>query len=164
MTAGKGDKRGYSWETFTAGNTAAQKHGAYSSRNVEPLAREIATELRKIAEYDYLSTPRFAGRLMDYARAEASLRLYSAWTESMTIEELTTAQRTHPPLEIERRMGSTVEHLAVRLGFYPEVPPDVAKDIAASRRTLAKRAEAKQMEADLRTAIGEQRGKWWDGL
>lgn len=148
--------RGYSWETFTTGNTAAQKSGARSPRIVEPIAKKIAKKLRAIPELDYLSTSRFAGPLMDYARAEASLRLYKAWIDNMSIEEQATTLRTNPPIEIERRMGSRVDTLADRLGLFPRVSPEVAVEIAAARKTLARRAEGKQLQADLRTALRQQ--------
>ena len=141
--------RGYSWETFTAGNTAAQKSGARSPRIVKPIAK-IAKKLRAIPELDYWSTRRFAGPLMDYARAEASLRLYTS------IEEQATTLRTNPPIEIERRMGSRVDTLADRFGLFLRVRPDVAAAIAASRRTLARRAEGKQLQANLRTVLRQQ--------
>ena len=149
--------RGYTWETFTAGNTAAQTHGAYSSRNVDPIAKEIARELRAMPEFDYLDTPRFSEPLWEYAQAQARVRLLQAWMADMPMELQVTAQRgSTPPLELLRQLETRVYTLADRLGFFPTMSTAVADNIRAARVTLTRTAARKALQADLRASLSEQ--------
>lgn len=149
--------RGYSWDPFIAGNTAAVSHGASSARSVDPIAREIARELRAMPEFDYLSTPRFTEPLWAYAQAQAKVQLVRSWVEDMPIEQQAFAQRgTTPPLELLRQLEGRAGTLADRLGFFPTMSPDVAADIVAARVTLARRAERKALHDDLRASLTQQ--------
>jgi hypothetical protein len=50
-TGGKGPARGYKWDQFEAGNTAAQKHGAWSERTVSPIAADLEQGLHATAPW-----------------------------------------------------------------------------------------------------------------
>ncbi|GGF11370.1 hypothetical protein [Subtercola lobariae] len=141
------------------GNRGTVIHGSRSERHVEPIARQIAKDLRATAGLDYLSTPRFAGPLMDYCRAEARARLLEVWMQDMSMEKQAGAGRVgDPPLEMLRQAEVRARGLAIRIGLYPDVPEDVQEQIAAARKTLAKRADAKQLQANLRESIAAD----WD--
>ena len=149
--------RGYSWAPFVDGNTAAQTHGMYSARNVEPIARQIAADLRATDGLDYLDTPRFREALWTYAMAAAKAELVQRWLNGMTPAEQFTATRgKDSPSELLRQMQGHAGRLGDRIGLFPVVADDVADDIAASRKTLARRAERKALQADHRSALREQ--------
>ena len=135
------------------GNRGPLLHGAYSVRHVEALAEQIAAEMR--ADIDYLRAPRFAERLGAYSRAEARARLYGAWVESLTIAEAATNPDGDPPLEVLRKLQTRAGNVADLIGLSPLGASAIADDIAAARKTLAKRAERDQLQTDLVEAARE---------
>jgi len=64
-----GDARGYSWPPFEPGNTKGRRHGAFSKREIEPLADDLALEVTEKAPW--ASADHFAPGVRRYARAEA---------------------------------------------------------------------------------------------
>ncbi len=159
---GKGPARGYSWDPFVAGNTAALTHGAFSARLVLPLARQIVKDLRSTPGLEHLQAPLFADRLQAYATAEASARLIDAWVGTLTVAEQSTTARTDPPLELLRQAQTRAGNLAARIGLYPQITDDVAADIVKALTMLARRAERraerKQWHEDL---VAGARKAWY---
>ena len=140
---------------LSVGNRGPLTSGAYSPRHVEPLAAQIAAELK--ADLDYLRTPRFAERLWTYSRAEASARLYGAWVDTLYMAEAATNPDGDPPLEVLRKLQTRAGNLADLIGLSPLGASAIADDIAKSRATLARRAERTQLQADLRESIRRAR-------
>ena len=141
------------------GNDKAVTHGVYSDVRVEALAKQIVKRLRATEGLDYLSAPRFTGPLWDYARARARSNMYHEWCDALPIEQQTQAERgVTPPLEKARQLSVRAAGLGARIGLQPVITDEVADEIAAARTTIAKRAEAKQLQADLRDAIAAD----WD--
>ena len=71
--------RGYSWPPFQPGNSAAQRHGAYSPRAWRPLADRIAGELPDIAPW--CTRPTYGPAVAAWARTEAQLQLVMTWLD-----------------------------------------------------------------------------------
>lgn len=69
--------RGYSREPFQPGNTVARRHGAYSEREIGPLAEEVEASLPTMAPHT--SQPCFAPARRRYARAEAIASTLWRW-------------------------------------------------------------------------------------
>jgi hypothetical protein len=67
--------RGYSWPPFEPGNEVALRHGAYSPRRVDPLAKEIVDHLLTDPELAYLHAPRHRWTVLALGRAEAQVQL-----------------------------------------------------------------------------------------
>lgn len=64
-----GQPRGYSWPPFEKGNTAARRHGAYSERELGPMAEQIATV--ETTRAPWLAVDAFTGHVAQLAKAEA---------------------------------------------------------------------------------------------
>ena len=139
---------------LSVGNKGGMLHGATSPRYVQPLAEQIAAEMR--ADIDYLGTPRFAERLGAYSRAEARARLYGAWVENLTIAEAASNPDGDPPLEVLRKLETRAANMADRLGLNPSSAHLYSREIELSRRTLERRAERDQLQADTRAAMRQQ--------
>jgi hypothetical protein len=144
--------RGYSWPPFEAGNMAAAKHGAFSPRQVQPIAAHLAKQLR--ADHDWLRTARFADALNAYTMTLARVELLEAWIAGLTVDEAADAgTRKNSPLETLRQLVRRSMTLGDRLGLNPSTAWEVEDDIAASQLTLARRAERKRLAADLKASL-----------
>lgn len=71
--------RGYTWETFRAGNEAALTHGARSIRHVQPIADALRPVILEHAPW--LRSPVYAGALEDYLFDEGRALLYRRWLD-----------------------------------------------------------------------------------
>jgi hypothetical protein len=69
---GKGPPRGYTWPPFAAGNEVSLRHGARSSRRVDPVAAELAAALFE----DRPDLAAYPEAVMAWARAEARCLLF----------------------------------------------------------------------------------------
>lgn len=65
--------RGYSWPPFERGHTLSLRHGAFSSRQVQPMADAFTAELRATAAW--ASSPAFRGTVESWAWAESQAHL-----------------------------------------------------------------------------------------
>ena len=141
----------------SVGNRGPLLHGAYSLRHVEPLARALVKEMLAEPDLDYLHAPKFRGALWDWARAEARSRLVNEWAAGLSMEEATAEPggRT-APLEMLRQLTVRAANMADRLGLSPLGASAIADDIAAARKTLARRAERDQLQTNLRAAMRQQ--------
>ena len=155
--SGKGPARGYSWEPFEQGNTAAIRHGANSMRMTEPVAKRIVAELRNTEGLDYLRAPRFTTALWAYARAAAKAELVLAWIDGMTpAQQFTAGRGKDSPSEMLRQLQGRAANMGDRIGLSPLGASAIADDIAAARKTLAKRAERDQLQTDLKESWRQQ--------
>jgi len=66
---------------FEPGNEVAQRHGAYSPRRVDPLAKEIRSSVLADPSTEYLAAARYAPAVWAWARAEAQTQLLSEYLE-----------------------------------------------------------------------------------
>jgi hypothetical protein len=164
---GKGPKRGYSWEPFQAGNTAAVVHGADSVRRVVPLAEQIVERFLGGGECpDYLRTmPQFLPAVESWARIEARTVLLSDWLAGMTPEEMTLPRKAggSSPVEIWLAAERAASRARERLGLDPASFAKIAKDLGIANRAsedavtrLAEtgRAIRERREAELRLVEG----------
>jgi hypothetical protein len=127
-----------------------------------PLAKKIASDLKRTPGLEYLGAPRFLDQLMRYATALARWQLATEWVDAMPIEQAATAPEggAHAPMELMLELGARVDTLGGPLGFHPSTYHLYAREIEAAQQaalaTMRKREEAKQLQADLREAMGKQ--------
>lgn len=159
----KGPARGYSWETFTAGNTAALKHGA-SSAQADVRALEIVAEMKATPGLEYLQANLFSARLDAYARAAARVELMDAWVGTLDAAQAGTASRTNSPLERLRQAAVRAGNLGEGLGLSPVVDDDLASEIAKAAAVVARRRERQSLHDALREAVREQQDSSGDHL
>ena len=139
------------------GNRGPLLHGAYSLRHVEPLAAALVKEMLAEPDLDWLLAPRFRDLLWTYARTVAQGHLMEAYVATLTTEQACDSTGGQvSPMELTRRLGVRASNLAQRLGILPSIPDDVRAQIAAARKTLARRAERKALHDDLKDAMREQ--------
>lgn len=139
------------------GNQIARKHGAYSLREVLPLAAKIAKELRAMPELEYLKAPLMADRLRTYAEARARADLVQEWAESLPLDEqINSLDGRISPLELSRELSNRASNLAQPLGLSPLGAQQYADDIKRAWATIERRHERKQLQADLRDALRDQ--------
>lgn len=137
---------------FEAGNTVALKHGAYSSRHVEPLARRIADTLVEVAPWS--AAPTFAAARRAWSWAEAEAELLRAFVNEHGL--LDTEGEERPAAKALHRAEAKARNLRSDLGLDPmscaklmslvagldAALPDDARDqlLAEGRRILEARA------------------------
>ena len=130
---GKGPARGYSWEPFKAGNTAAVRHGADSEAQVVPLAQQIVERFTGSGFCpEYLRTmPQFTPAVQAWAKLEARARLLDDWLAGMTPEEMTTPRKAggSSPVEIWLAAERAASRARERLGLDPASWAKLAKDL-----------------------------------
>ncbi|NEN07617.1 hypothetical protein G3T36_17305 [Diaminobutyricibacter tongyongensis] len=140
---------------LSVGNKGPLKHGANSPVRIAARAAEISKGLRE--QFNYLNAPSFKGELAMYARAQARADLFEDWMETLTDEELMyPGAGKSTPWELHLELSTRAANLSSHLGFIPSTFHQVADKIARAERTMAKRAEAAQLQADLRQAVGKQ--------
>jgi hypothetical protein len=71
--------RGYSWPPFESGNTAAVRHGAFSTRFVDATAEELRPHLLEVAPW--LDHPAFGAAVDAWIRSEARIALLAEHAE-----------------------------------------------------------------------------------
>lgn len=78
-----GGARDYTWPPAEPENFLALKHGAYSSRLVEPRALEIAQEMAEGGMVPgYLQAPEYRPALLGYCRTLAQVARVRSWLAS----------------------------------------------------------------------------------
>lgn len=143
---------------FEAGHTVTLRHGAYSSRTVEPLAEEIEQAARTSSSWPpYLDDPSYLLAVRAWASAEAVaelLRRHLAgqdFTEALadvTEEESTetatkgrttrrsTSRRVRSALELLDRAESRAANHRARLGLDPLSRARLGRDVTSARSDL----------------------------
>ncbi len=75
-----GPARGYKWEPFQPGNTAALAHGATSPGCLRPIAERLAAEV--VVVVPWCGRPAFSAAVQSWAWTEAQLILLRAWLDA----------------------------------------------------------------------------------
>lgn len=125
-----GDKRGYSWETFEPGNSAALVHGANSPRRIAERAEEVHAEL--LLHAPYLDQPHFLPSVKRYLDASATEALLQEHVEQVSAEKGTGAvpSRVWEQLTAARRLA---HQLGKDLGLTPMGHAKIMQLTAGSR-------------------------------
>lgn len=165
--------RGYTWDPFRAGNTAAEVHGANSERRVAPLAAEIERDARALPSWpEYLDEPTYAPAVAAWCRAEAIVELLWRWlaeqdpldalastSESTTdVEEFrggsrsrTTGRQVESVLAQLAKWEAAAARQRQRLGLDPMSRARLGRDHAAARvdvvEVLTRLAEQRDQDA-----------------
>lgn len=125
--------RGYTWEPFVAGNTAAVAHSAYSERSISPLAAAIAN--KTASELPYLNDPSYREAILAWARVSARVELLERFVDEHGQLDETGAVRGAANLLV--KLQTTQSNLSARLGLDPLSRAKLGKDIAATGVDLA---------------------------
>ena len=110
------EARGYSWPPFERGHTLSRKHGAYSERDVGPLAEAIAAEEAQRAPW--LAVEAFAGHLRLQSRAEAAVELL--WRHVIEHGVVTEDGEPNPALSMLDRFMGRAQRLRGEAGLSPQ--------------------------------------------
>ncbi len=113
--------RGYSWPPFEPGNTASTRHGIWSKRQVDPLARDLATGL--LSDRDDLSA--YPELVMAWARAEARSLLLADWFVQRGLFDDEGAER--PGVRFIHQFERLAADLRAQLGLTPGSEADLAR-------------------------------------
>lgn len=108
--------RGYSWPSFTAGNQAAEKHGAYSDRAVTPIADRLAAEL--LDQVTWVRRDAFAPAVAAWSRAEAMVQQVVAWLDERGLLDEDGEPRSATNLLL--RLEATAANRRSELGLTPQ--------------------------------------------
>jgi hypothetical protein len=136
MAAGEGHggpARGYAWQPFAPGHTLSTRHGAYSRREVDPLAAELTAAV--LAERPALAP--YASAVRSWADLEARAELVRAWLDVHgTLDE---GGRPQPATHLLVRLEAALMKARAQLGLDPRADAQLARE----------RAEAVHLTADL---------------
>lgn len=148
------------------GHEVTLKHGAYSPRRVDPLAKDLVDLMLADPGLGYLTAPAYRPELWAWARAEARVQLLQEYLEDRAGDD------TVPDPSDERvRSAELALHRAEaraasgrnRLGLNPLARAKLGKDVAlghAANADVAKvMAELDRMESDGKLPHG-----WADAL
>jgi hypothetical protein len=142
---GRGGKaRGYSWPPFVEGNSAAEKHGAFSDRRVDPLAAIAAADLVDAAPW--LAAPGFGPAVEAWSRTEARVALIDAYLARHG--PLDDEGKPRPATELLVKFERLAADLRGRLGLDPASRARIERDLAAVVRdfdVVAATAEGRRL-------------------
>lgn len=110
-----GDARRYSWPPFEPGNTAAEKHGAWSERKWRPIAERLLDDLEQTAPWTLGAG--FAGTRWAWARTEAQLSLIADWVDEHGV--IDDEGNVPACMNQAARLDATADKLRDRLGLSP---------------------------------------------
>jgi hypothetical protein len=126
--------RGYSWQQATKENTIAQKHGAWSDRIVDPVARDLVGVVGE--HVPYLADPSYEPAVWAWARAEARVLVLTKWLdEHGTLDENGVPRPALSALKDFERLASTARS---RLGLDPLSRAQLGRDVTAAQVDLAR--------------------------
>lgn len=127
--------RGYSWAPLQPGHTLTLRHGAYSPRKVDPLARELVEQVA--GDLDYLAAdPSYRPALWAWARAEARVQLLSEYIDEHGPLEADGTPR--PALDALHRFERLASEARARLGLDPLSRARLGRDVTSAQFDLAK--------------------------
>jgi hypothetical protein len=129
--------RGYSWAPFEAGNTAGQRHGAYSLRVTGPLAEEIlAGLLADPGVPDHVRSPAWRYQARAWAQAEAVAQVLYEHIGAMGAEAMVTPKLagTRAPVDAWRSAAGHAARERARLGLDPASYARLRKDLGIAER------------------------------
>lgn len=156
--------RGYSWEQAKPGNFLALRHGAYSPRKVDPLAKEIEEALLGSGP-QFLTDPSYAPALWALARSEARIQLLSEYLEEHGLLE--EDGRPRAAVDAVYKFERLASEQRARLGLDPLSRVRIERDLAggardfniaqamAEGRRIREAAEARMAEQEDRDEAGD---------
>ena len=125
---GNAPARGYTWPPFEPGNTAAVRHGAWSSRKVDPLAAELVAGL--LADRPDLAA--YPETVMAWARAEARVVILAEHqAEHGLIDDKGEVRGGRYVAQFERLAAD----LRARLGLDPRSEAELTRERADATRS-----------------------------
>jgi hypothetical protein len=126
--------RGYSWPPFEKGNTQPEKHGAYMSRRVDPVAKDLVE--RVLDQVAYLTDPSYEGAVWAWGRAEARVLVLSSWLDEHGPLDEDGVPR--PALAALLQFERLASNHRTRLGLDPLSRAQLGRDVAAQNLDLAR--------------------------
>jgi hypothetical protein len=127
--------RGYVWPPFAPGNEVGVRHGAHSSRRVDPIAAQLLAAVDGDSGVTWLR-PVDRPALAAWARAEARIQLVSDWLADRG-GDIDDAGQVRPAVALLNRLEARAESLRGRLGFDPLSRARLGRDVAAASLDLA---------------------------
>lgn len=122
-----GPARGYSWAPFKAGNVAGMRHGAFSSRRVDPIAEELAAGLLE----DRPDLEGYPEVVWAWARPEARcLLLAEHFADGLFDQD----GAVRPGLRYVARFERQADQLRQRLGLDPRSEAELFRDRISAPR------------------------------
>lgn len=132
---------------FAPGNEISIKHGAFSSKRVDPIANRFLDEYESDPTSAFAHMPRFRAQVWNWAIAMARVELLDEWVSGMSMEAAAFSGKGQvSPLELLRKWIATAQTLSSRIGADPLSAARLSKDI-----TSAKRDDAATLLTSLRT-------------
>ena len=125
-----------------SGNTLSQKHGAWSSRIVDPVAHELVSIV--LDQVPYLADPSYEPAVWAWARAEARVVVLSAWLDDHGPLDKQGVPR--PALSALKDFERLASACRARLGLDPLSRAQLGRDVAAQQVDLARIYEAMEQE------------------
>lgn len=130
--------RGYSWPQATPGNTLAVKHGAWSPRKVDPIARELVAAIAPtVTWWQACDGP----AIWAWAQTEARCQLIAEWLadrggDAPDIDDI--EETVRPAADLLTRLTARCESMRSKLGLDPLSRARLGRDVAASQVDLAR--------------------------
>lgn len=118
---------------FEPGNTLAMRHGAFTSRIVEPRAAELVAAVLDEPDVAYLAAPSYRPALHAWARAEAQIERLTAWLNGRAPDDEDAASAR---AQLERAEGRAAA-ARTRLGLDPLSRARLGRDVASARVDIA---------------------------
>jgi len=134
---GRGPARGYSWPPFEQNNQVSVRHGAYSPRRVDPLARELVDITLADPKCTYLAAPRWRPGVWAWARAEARVQLLTEWLADHG-EGVDDEGNVAPVLAALRLWEVRAANARSRLGLDPLSAARLGRDVTAAEIDMAR--------------------------
>jgi hypothetical protein len=133
---------------FEPGNEVAVRHGAYSPRRVDPLARELVDQALADEALAYLRAPRWRAGVWAWARAEARVQLLTEWLADHRegVDELGTVA---PVLGALLRWEVRASNARTWLGLDPLSAARLGRDVTATSVDMARLLSGLHAPADL---------------
>jgi hypothetical protein len=134
--------RNYSWPSFEKGHTLSTRHGAWSDRQVQPIAEAILQDVLDDPQCQYLTAPRFAAELRSWAVAEARTRLVESYLARLAEEagdELGDLgdERVRAAYALHHRTSTRAMSGRDRLGLSPAAAARLGRDRTAASLDVA---------------------------
>jgi hypothetical protein len=125
------------------GNALAKKHGAWSDKIVDPVARDLVRIV--LEQVGYLADPSYEPAVWAWARAEARVLVLNAWLDTNgTLDEQGVPRPALSALKDFERLASSAR---ARLGLDPLSRAQLGRDVAAQQVDLARLYESMDQEA-----------------
>lgn len=143
---GRGGEAKGTREPFAPGNEVARKHGAYSPRKVDPLARELVDHVLAVADVEglpWLNQASHGPALWAWARAEVRVQLLTEWLEAQSADGnagglLDDDGEVRSAAMFLDRCEKEAAGARSRLGLDPLARARLGRDVAAQNLDLAR--------------------------